>query len=181
MTDLMEPTVGRSTLDEQLGPVRQALLDDANAEAERIRAEARERADSRAAEAEREVAAEVAQVAERQAIASAAHAEQERARARADAHATMLGVREEIRRDLLEAVRTAAMQLRDDDRYPALLDRLEAMARGQLGSEACLERDPAGSGGVVAVAGARRVDYTLPALAERALREHGDEVASLWA
>jgi vacuolar-type H+-ATPase subunit E/Vma4 len=180
MTDLMGPTVGRSTLDEQLGPVRQALVDDATAEAERIRAEARERADARAAEAERDVAAEVAQVAERQAIASATHAEQERARARADAHATILGVREELRRDLLDTVRSAAMQLRDDDRYPALLDHLEAMARDQLGAEAHLERDPAGAGGVVASAGARRVDYTLPALAERALRDHGDEVASLW-
>ena len=180
MTDLMERSAARSTLDGQLGPVRQALLDDATAEAERIRADARRRADSRAADAEQEVAAEVAQVNQRQAIASAAHAEQERARARADAHATMLGVREELRRRLLDAVRDAAMQLRDDVRYPALLDHLEAMARDQLGPEARLERDPAGAGGVVAVAGARRVDYTLPALAERALREHGDEVASLW-
>lgn len=180
MTDLMEPTATRSTLDEQLEPVRQALLEDANTEAERVRAEARERADTRAADAEHEVAAEVAQVAERQAIASAAHAEQERARARADAHATMLRVREEVRRDLLDAVRSAAMQLRNDDRYPALLDHLEAMARDQLGAEARVQRDPTGAGGVVAVAGPRRVDYSLPALAERAVREHGDEVASLW-
>lgn len=180
MTDLMESTARRPTLEGQLDPVRQTLLDDAGTEAERIRADARQRADARAADAERQVAAEVAQVAQRQAVASAAHADQERARARAEAHATMLRVREELRLDLLDAVRSAAMQLRDDDRYPALLDHLEAMARGQLGTDAHVERDPPEAGGVMADAGARRVDYTLRALAERALREHGDEVASLW-
>ncbi len=186
MTSALETSVPTSssvdppTLLERLEPVRHALLDDARAEADRVRAEARRHADDATADAEREVAAEVAAVAQRHAIAAAAHADQVRARARAEAHAEMLGAQRDVRRDLLEAVRLAALRLRDDDRYPALLDHFEAVARAQLGADARVERDPSTGGGVVASAGTRRVDYTLTALAERALEQHGDEVAALW-
>ena len=54
------------------------------------------------------------------------------------------------------------------------------MARDQLGPGARIERDPPELGGVVATAGTRRVDYTLTALAERALNDHADEVTALW-
>lgn len=179
-TSPTSPATGTPVAAGSLEPVRRALLDDATAEAERIRAEARQHADADADEAEREVADEVDQVARRQAIASTAHADQVRARAHAEAHAMMLGAREELRQELLATVRSAALQLRDDERYPALLDQLETLARVQLGADADVQRDPPDGGGVVVVVGTRRVDYSLPALAERALRDHGDEVSSLW-
>jgi vacuolar-type H+-ATPase subunit E/Vma4 len=168
------------TLAGRLDPVRVALLEDAGIEADRILTEARHGADEAVAAAEQEVAAEVAEVERRQAISAAAHADQVRARARAEAHSEMLGAREGLHQDLLEAVRLAALDLRNDERYPALLDHFEAVARAQLGPDAQVERDPSGRGGIVAVAGTRRVDYTLTTLAERALRDHAEEVASLW-
>jgi vacuolar-type H+-ATPase subunit E/Vma4 len=174
------PSADPETLFGRLDPVRQALLDDARAEADRILADARRRAADVVADAEQEVAAEVGEVARRHAIAAAAHADQVCARARAEANAVMLGAQEDIRRDVLEAVRRAALDLRDDPRYPALLDHLEAVARAQLGANAVVERDPPTGGGVVASAGTRRVEYTLTALAERALQQHADEMAALW-
>ena len=180
----MTATVTRNgespTLAERLDPVRRALLEDAGTEADRVLAEARRSAGDAVAAAEQEVAAEVAAVERRTAIAAAAHAEQVRALARAEAHGELLAAREDIHRKLVEAVRSAALQLRDDARYPALLDRLEIVARVQLGPDAEVHRDPPGRGGLVAVAGTRRVDYTLTALAERALHDHAEEVASLW-
>ena len=44
----------------------------------------------------------------------------------------------------------AALSLRGEAGYEALLDRLEADARACLGSGATIERDPAGAGGVIA-------------------------------
>lgn len=164
----------------RLAPVREALLADAVAEADRIRAEARDEARAASDAAERDVAAEVAEIERRQTMAAEARAAQVRARARTEAQAMVLAARAEIHRDLGAATRAAALGLRDDDRYPALLDRLEAMARDQLGPEARIERDPPELGGVVATAGTRRVDYTLTALAERALTHHADEVTALW-
>ena len=78
----------------------------------------------------------------------------------------------------------SAPSLRHDPRYGALLDRLESLARQQLGAGAAVERDPVVAGravvGVIATLGSRRVSYTLPALARRALRELGEEVAGAW-
>ena len=51
--------------------------------------------------------------------------------------------------------------------YPALLERLTRAARDQLGADAEVEVDP-GIGGVIGRTGRTSVDYTLPALADRA-------------
>ena len=93
----------------------------------------------------------------------------------------MLECKEDIRRRFHLAVRAAALDLEDDARYPDLIDMLEALARKQLGPAARIERDPGGLGGIAAADGSRRVDYTLPALAERALESVADKVALLWA
>lgn len=181
------PTTTRTTtaieppaLVQRLAPVREALLADASEEADRLRAEARDDAGRAADAAERDVAAEVAEIERRQAVAREARAERVRARARAEAQALLLAARDDVHRELRAATRAAALQLRDDDRYPALLDRLETMVRDQLGPDARIERDPPDVGGVVGTAGTRRVDYTLTVLAERALRDRADEVISLW-
>ena len=49
------------------------------------------------------------------------------------------------------------------------------------GSVAVIERDPDPAGGIVAELGSRRVDYSLPQLADRALDVLADEVARSWA
>ena len=76
--------------------------------------------------------------------------------------------------------REAVLHLREDDRYPGLLDRLARTAREQLGPDAEVEVDPPGLGGVIGRKGQASVDYTLPALAERAIASLGDELESLW-
>lgn len=84
--------------------------------------------------------------------------------------------------ELLRCTLAAALAARDahDPRYARLLERLARTARAQLGPDLELEVDPGGIGGVRARSGERSVDYTLPALVERALEGLGDEVAGLW-
>jgi len=76
--------------------------------------------------------------------------------------------------------REAVLRLQDDSRYPELLDRLTRAAREQLGPDAEVEPGPTGLGGVVGRKGRTSVDYTLPALADRAIASLGDELESLW-
>jgi vacuolar-type H+-ATPase subunit E/Vma4 len=163
-----------------LAPVRDALLADAEAEAARIVDEARRAADDAVATATKEADATVDAAQRRSELAGRVHADLVLAQARSDAHAAVLHVQEDLRRALQERVHAAVGELRGDPRYSSLLDGLEAMARTQLGGSAVIERDPDPHGGIVAVAGDRRVDYTLQALADRALRAIDDEVARLW-
>ena len=74
----------------------------------------------------------------------------------------------------------AALQLKTDRRYPELLERLSQIATAQLGAGAKLEIDPPELGGVVARAGARSVDYTLPSLVDRAIGELDGKLETLW-
>ena len=178
MTVLDEPTaVGLASA---LGPVRDALLADARAAAARIVETARSEADT-IVETARSDADEAVQLARRRAEAtSAAHTEREMAQARRGAHATVLHERDELWRELIRRLGSAAERMREDPRYPLLLDGLERLARSQLGDGAVVERDPQLGGGIVAVNGPRQVDYRLPALAERVLETLAEEVAGLW-
>lgn len=99
-----------------------------------------------------------------------------RRRARSAALAARLELYEELRRQAL----AAAPELRAKPSYEELLRRLERAARADLGADALVERDPGGAGGVVARAGSRMVDYSLPALVERCLGALGERVEELW-
>jgi vacuolar-type H+-ATPase subunit E/Vma4 len=164
-----------------LTTLRAALLAEAEDEAERLNAEARAAAKDRLVEAERRAAAFVA----------AAREEGEQAAVREGRRRLAAGRREagELRlraqRALLEAVRAGArdgaLALREDRRYPRLLEQLEQAVVAQLGEGAELEVDPPGVGGIVGRAGSVGVDYTLPALADRALDALGGELTELWA
>lgn len=164
-----------------LEPVRRALLEDARAAADRVLADATRRATRRVEEAERDASAAVESAERRGETSARVRADQALTQARSDAHGRILRVEEELRRRLHDRARTAARELVDDPRYPELIGTLQRLARDQLGPAAEIEEDPGGRGGIVAVAGSRRVDYTLPALAERALGSLADEEASLWA
>ncbi len=89
----------------------------------------------------------------------------------------------EARREAFETFRQEALDailaLRGTPAYEALLQRLAAAARAQLGEEATLEIDPP-SGGVVGHAGPRHVDYSLPALVDRCILSLGSELEELW-
>jgi vacuolar-type H+-ATPase subunit E/Vma4 len=165
---------------ESLRPVRDALLADASREADRLVVGARRLADQHIADVEEDIDAEVADVARRAGMSATARADHAAARAHTQSHRSMLRSRTDTNRELAAAVGAAVRALRDDARYPELLRHFEAEAKDQLGSEAEVRVDPDPDGGVVATAGSRHVDYTLRALADRALSSLADEVAALW-
>jgi vacuolar-type H+-ATPase subunit E/Vma4 len=164
-----------------LGPVRDALLEDAAAEADQVAADANRDAALLVDGAERDAEREIERANRRGAQSAEVRAAGMIAQARGDAHQAILSARQDVRSRLHDAVHVAAQDLRADIRYQALLDELERLARGQLGADAEIERDPDQQGGIIAVADSRRVDYTLAALANRALDAHADQVAQLWA
>ena len=161
-----------------LEPVRLALLADAQAAATEIVGQASAEAAAVVARANGEADAAVDQARQRAEETGAAHAAMTVTRARREAHTTVLQAREALRRELDRRVGIAVEAMRDDPRYSALLDRLETLARTQLGAAVDIEHPP--EGGIVAIDGPRRVDYRLVALAERELEELADEVAALW-
>lgn len=167
-------------LEAVLQPVRRARLADAKTEADRIIAAATASAETMIADATAEADADVERARSRLERSARAHDEQLRSRIRDHERRSVLATQEQIRQTLIEAVHRAAGDLRSDPRYPMLLDRLEELARLQLGDRAVIDRDPEPDGGVVARTELRTVDYRLPTLADRALDALADEVASLW-
>lgn len=165
----------------ELEPVRRALLADATAQAEALVAAATRDVEASIAEVEQECDEQVTEIEQRSARASRASLDQRIAEARADAHEAVLAARARTHDRLVEAAHAAAIGMRGDPRYPALLDHFERVARDQLGDDAVIERDPTPNGGIVATLGSRRVDYSLPQLADRALDVLADEVTRSWA
>lgn len=163
--------------DAALAPLREALLADARAAASAILGEAEERAAALVAAAEEEAAGiRVAAVAAGEEAARSEVALRS-ARVRRQAHEEVLTAQEELRLELRRRVRQGAAGLRADARYPVLLERLRERARAALGPEAVLTEAP--EGGLVAEAGSRRLDLTLPTLADAALAR--SETGGLWA
>lgn len=95
--------------------------------------------------------------------------------ARRRTRASLLAVRRELYDELRERALEQASALLDD---AAFLTRLEGSARAQLGPAATT--DAAAAGGIVACAGGRRVDYSLPALVDRCVAALGERVEELW-
>jgi vacuolar-type H+-ATPase subunit E/Vma4 len=182
MTTTVAPAPGPASesLHHQLEPVRDALLRDAAAEADRIVAAATKSARDVVAAATASADAEVAEALHRAELSAQAHSEQALARLRNDGHRVVLTTQQQLRQQLIGEVHSAAQDLRADPRYGALLDHLETLARSQLGDDVVVERDPEPDGGIIAEAGSRRVDYRLASLADRALDILADDVAELW-
>jgi vacuolar-type H+-ATPase subunit E/Vma4 len=180
MSTLAKEELAQDRLLTDLEPVRAELFADARDEAARIVSAARRDADELRAETERRCDVEVAAATRHGDLVARAIAERTLARARNDARAKVLERQERARNALVASVHEAVLDLRHDPRYPDLLDVLEDMARHQLGPSARVDRDPISAGGVTATVGPRQVDYSLPALADRALDALGDEVIALW-
>ena len=160
--------------------LRASFLAATAAEAERALAEARRRHEVRLAEARGQADELVEQARHAGEADGELEAAQMRVRARRRARALELAARREVYDEFRGAALEAALALRGTPAYARLLGRLAAAARRQLGAEAILELDPTGPGGVAARAGARRVDYTLPALVDRCIAGLGDELTGLW-
>lgn len=161
-------------------PLRDAILADAHAAAERVLARADEQAVAKLRDAEQTGRALVERARAEGIAAAAIAGAYEEARGTRVARAAELAARRELYEELGRQARAAARELRTQPGYEALLDRLAAGARAQLGPAAEIERDPPDSGGIRASSGARHVDYTLDALAGRCLERLGARVEELW-
>jgi vacuolar-type H+-ATPase subunit E/Vma4 len=162
-------------------PLRDSLLQQVREEAEGVLEDADEEVAARLAEAEQLglTLVEEAQ-AEGVAVASIAGSHDELG-ARRRSRSLVLATKRELYDELRRRALSAAHALRQDPRYPALLERLSAAARAQLGEAATVEVDPAEQGGVRASDGARHIDYTLDTLVERCLQRLGSSLEELWA
>jgi vacuolar-type H+-ATPase subunit E/Vma4 len=164
--------------EQALAPVRTWLLDAARADADALLAQAAAEAEARLARAQAEAAALVETArAEGEALGTEAAA-RELTRARREARARLLRAQADLLDRLREQARAAVLALRADAGYPALVEQLTARARAVLGPDAAVTE--ADLGGVVGQAGSRRVDLSLPALAEWAIADLGAEVTRLW-
>jgi vacuolar-type H+-ATPase subunit E/Vma4 len=161
-------------------PLREAMLGLARADAERIAAEAEARASAALAEAGTWADELVARARAEAEAAAAAETASELRRARDEGRTRVLRARRAVYDELRREAHAAALALRGDPDYPELLERLAAAARRTLGEDAEVLLDPPGVGGVVARAGGRRVDLTLPTLVERCLSSLGPELEGLW-
>ncbi len=164
--------------DATLAPVRESLLATARAtveaSADRARELARSLVDAAQLEADR---IRVAAVADGEGAARS-EALMSSARVRRQAHETVLAARNALRLELEEQVRAAATALRTDPRYPELLARLTERSHSLLGRHATVTESP--DGGIVAEAGSRRLDLSLPTLAAETLSQRAAEMDALW-
>jgi vacuolar-type H+-ATPase subunit E/Vma4 len=162
-----------------LVPVREFLLAQARAEAERTRSEAAAEAAAVLARARDQAAAILAEARARGESDGAAVAAAELARARRQARGLPLAARRQAYEALRQRARAAVRKLHEDPGYPRLRRRLARLAREQAGPHAVVSEPP--EGGVVAEAPGRRVDCSLEELASRAVDALGAEVEGLWA
>jgi len=165
--------------DQALAPVREALLTTAEARAHLLRQDAEEQAKAMLAAAGAEAARIISAAVSEGEASARSDAALRSARVRRQAKELVLAQQNALRRELQQQVHDAALTLRQDASYPALLAVLTEQCRAVLGAEVTLSEDPAG--GVVAQAGSRRLDLSLPALAARTLDAMSPQVSRLWA
>ncbi|XAS65573.1 hypothetical protein ACOM2C_01885 [Pseudarthrobacter sp. So.54] len=146
-----------------LGPVRMALRAAAEKQAAELRDAARSQGDALLEAARAEAAGILAAAADEGAAAARSEAALRSARARREAHELVLAQHSSLRLELRRRVREAAVELTSDPRYPGLRARLTEQCRELLGPDAIVSESP--DGGVVAEAGSRRLDLSLPLLA----------------
>ncbi|MEI8406606.1 MULTISPECIES: V-type ATP synthase subunit E family protein [unclassified Kribbella] len=164
--------------DAALDPVRSALLAAAHADAAAVRLKAQRQKDELLADARRTSAGMLAAArTDGQADATAAVAAR-MADSRREARRTVLAAQRELYDELRRRCRTAATGLAEEPDYAELRQQLVEAARAWLGTDAMVTDSP--DGGVVASVGSRRLDLSLPALAERALDRSSVEVTALW-
>ncbi|HVM58623.1 MAG TPA: hypothetical protein VMT74_14270 [Gaiellaceae bacterium] len=169
-----------TVLAENLGPLRDATLAQARADAEATLADADRRADARIAAAREEGSALVRQARADGAAAAAIEGAHDEATARRTARALVLAAERRLYDELCRRAGEEAYALRGENGYAALLEELGDAARRQLGDGARLDVDPVGLGGVRAWSNGRSVDYTLPTLVDRALERLGARTEVLW-
>ncbi|GAA4024539.1 hypothetical protein GCM10023063_00660 [Arthrobacter methylotrophus] len=150
-----------------LQPVRKALRAAAEELASGIRGDAAREAAGLLDAARAEAAGILAGAAKEGESAARLEAAMRSARVRRQAHELVLAQRNSLRVELHRRVREAAAGLTSDSRYAGMMIRLTSQCKELLGPDASVSESP--EGGVIAHAGSRRLDLSLPVLAEMAL------------
>jgi vacuolar-type H+-ATPase subunit E/Vma4 len=167
-----------SMADAALEPVRTALRAAARTDAAEMLRNAHQRKDQLLADARR-TADEMLAAARADGEAEATAVVKARlAQSRRDGRRSMLTAQRDLYDELRRRCRGAATALAETPGYEELRGHLAERALAQLGSGATVV--DSADGGVLASAGDRQLDLTLPTLAERALERSGAEVAELW-
>jgi vacuolar-type H+-ATPase subunit E/Vma4 len=169
----------RATLAAALAPVREALLKQARDEADRVQQDAEAAADAVTARAAAEAEQLLAEARRQGAADAALLASLEGSRARRHARASLLAAQREVYEQLRRQAQEAVLRLREEPDYPRLRAELVRQAQAALGPEVVVTDHP--QGGVLAQAGGRHVDLSLPALADRAVAGLGGRLERLWA
>lgn len=164
--------------DAALAPVRESLLIAAQKEAGDLRRVAGEEAMAMLDAARREADRIRTAAAQEGAAAARSQAALRSIWMRRQAHEMVLTRQNALRLELQRQVRESAAASRADPRYPPLLARLTEQSHVLLGAQATVTESS--EGGVVAEAGSRRLDLSLPALATRTLESMTQEVRALW-
>jgi vacuolar-type H+-ATPase subunit E/Vma4 len=161
-----------------LAPVRESLLAAAGGIAADIRADAHEQVQALLDAATSEADSIRADAIANGEAAARSEAALRSARARREASEVVLARRNALRLELQRQVHESALALRTDPRYPVLLARLKEHGRALLGADATITEGP--DGGVIAEAGSRRLNLSLPTLASETLESMMAEVSPLW-
>jgi vacuolar-type H+-ATPase subunit H len=161
-----------------LGPVRDALLTRARADAAAEVARAEEQARAMLEDASRRADAVRQEARARGEADGHAVLVARRAQARREARSVVLGAQSAVRAALHDRVRAGIQALREDPAFAEIECRLEEQARALLGPDVRLTPDP--SGGFLAESSGRRGELTLDAVADQLLERLGPEVQSLW-
>ncbi|MER6102920.1 hypothetical protein ABT115_11490 [Streptomyces sp. NPDC001832] len=170
------PTAGRA---EALATVRAELLRAARADAEALIVQATRDVEAVLDRARNE-AEEIVEQAHREGAAEGTAAGAAvLLRARRNARACEQTARREAYEELRHQVTERFRALRYTADYPGIRDRLERRARQLLGPDAAVAEQP--GGGVVGHATGRLADFSLDALAARALDRLGADTEALWA
>jgi vacuolar-type H+-ATPase subunit E/Vma4 len=162
-----------------LEPVRQRLRRDAEEEAHRLRAAAREQAAVIIAQAQQNATAALATAAAQARATADPVTAAELRRARDSARSAVLTAQRAACDELRGRVRRAVAALPAEQGYDELLHRITRLAERAAGPDAEVTLAP--GGGVVAHRAGVVVDCSLPRLADLAVSELGQAVTDLWA
>jgi len=159
-------------------PLRQAIAAEAGRRADELGQEAAEEGDAMVRAARAEAARIIAAAVADGRAAGEIVARDGSARARRAASERVLAHREAARLRLRDEIRAGARELARDRSYPDMRRSLEARGRALLGPDAVVTDHP--DGGLVVEAGSRRLDLSLPALADAAWERMPEEVRGVW-
>jgi vacuolar-type H+-ATPase subunit E/Vma4 len=177
----MTPTVAAEPdgPDDALESLDRALRQAVHGHVDTVMRDTKRDAEARIAEARRAGDALVERAHREGAAVADAMLVRERAALRRENATAVLAAKRSVIHELEQRVRAAVLDLRGASDYAGLLEGLAARAREQLGDDAFVTLDPDGAGGVISELDTRRVDYTLPALAELAVAALDDAVDEL--